>query len=70
MVVNFHGDQIFMDFVKFLIHKGLIICMVFKAMRINAYTTPANDTDYSCHIKATELTYSIIWGLYHTTSRH
>ena len=23
MVVNFHGDQIFMDFVKFLIHEVL-----------------------------------------------
>ena len=28
------------------------------------------DTDYSCHIKATQLIKPIIWGLYPTTSRH
>ena len=28
------------------------------------------DTDHSCHIKAIELIQPIVWGLYHTTSRH
>ena len=37
-------------------------------MRIDAYTMPTNDTDYSCLTKAIELIYPIIWGLYHTTS--
>ena len=31
---------------------------------------PTNDTDYSCHIKAVELVYPIIWGPYHATSHH
>ena len=34
-------------------------------MRMDAYITPANDTDYSCHIKAIELIYPII-GVYIT----
>ena len=38
----------------------------------DAYATPTNDTDYSCHIKAIELIFiqPIIWGLYQATSRH
>ena len=28
---------------------------------INAKTTPINDTDYNCCIKAVELVYPIIW---------
>ena len=30
MVVAFRGDQIFMDFVRFLIHEVLYLAMAFK----------------------------------------
>ena len=33
-------------------------------MFFNFKGTPTNDTDYSCHIKAVELVYPIILGLY------
>ena len=39
-------------------------------MRMDDKVTPTYDTNYSCHIKAIELTQPIIWDLYHTTSRH
>ena len=39
-------------------------------MRMDAYVTPTNNIDYNCHIKAIELILTIIWGLYHATSRH
>ena len=30
----------------------------------NSKAMPINDTDYSCHIEAVELTQSIMWGPY------
>ena len=30
----------------------------------NSKAMPVNDTDYSCHIEAVELTQSIMWGPY------
>ena len=39
-------------------------------MRINAKATPINNTIYKCHITAVKLVQSIIWALYHVTSRH
>ena len=35
MVVNFHGDQIFVDFVRFLIHDKLWLGMLVPNDRIN-----------------------------------
>ena len=35
---------------------------------MDAYVTPTNDTDYSCHIKAIELSYGLY--VYQTTIRH
>ena len=34
-----------------------------STMHMNAYVIPTNDTDYSCHIKATKHIQPIIWGL-------
>ena len=31
--------------------------------RMDAYVTPTNYTNYSCHIKAVELIQPIVWGL-------
>ena len=36
----------------------------------NAKATTINDNNYSCHITAIEVVQPIVWGLYHTTSRH
>ena len=36
----------------------------------NYKTTPTNDTDYRCNIKAVELVEPTILGPYHTTSCH
>ena len=34
----------------------------------DTYATPTIDINYNCHIKAIELIWPVLWGLYHTTS--
>ena len=36
----------------------------------DALQLPTINTDYSCHTKAVEFVYPIIWGSYHATSHH
>ena len=42
MVINFHGDQVFVDFVKFFIHKALYICSTWflEYQLVNAVIDP------------------------------